>query len=53
MKYVLVITFCSFLTQECPIQFYDDTIYQDWSSCMKAGMEKSGGLRFRPNFWFE
>jgi hypothetical protein len=44
MKYVLVITFCSFLTQECPIQFYDDTIYQDWSSCMKAGIEKSSGL---------
>ena len=44
MKYILVITFCSFLTSECPIQFYDDTLYQDWSSCMEGGIEKSGGL---------
>ena len=41
---MLVVTFCSFLTGECPVQFYDDTIYEDWSSCMKSGIEKSKGI---------
>ena len=41
---MLVVTFCSFLTGECPVQFYDDKIYNDWSSCMKEGINKSQSL---------
>ena len=44
MKFLLVVTFCSFLTSECPIQFHDDTLYEDWSSCMKEGINKSKSL---------
>ena len=44
MKFMLVVTFCSFLTGECPVQFYDDKIYNDWSSCMKQGIEKSKAI---------
>ena len=44
MKFMLVVTFCSFLTGECPVQFYDDKIYNDWSSCMKEGINKSQSL---------
>ena len=41
---MLVVTFCSFLTGECPVQFYDDSIYENWSSCMKEGISKSKDL---------
>ena len=41
MKFMLVVTLCSFVSGECPIQFNDDTFYKDWSSCMKSGIEKS------------
>ena len=44
MKFMLVVTFCSFLTGECPVQFYDDSIYENWSSCMKEGISKSKDL---------
>ena len=44
MKYILVISFCSFMSGECPVQFYDDTHYNSWSSCMKAGIKKTGGM---------
>ena len=40
MKFMLVVTFCSFLTGECPVQFYDDSIHENWSSCMKEGISK-------------
>ena len=33
--------FLFFSAGECPIQFYDATIYQDWSSCMKEVINKS------------
>ena len=41
---MLVVTFCSFLTGECPVQFYDDSIHKNWSSCMKEGISKSKDL---------
>ena len=41
---MLVVTFCSFITGECPVQFYDNKLYQDWSSCMKEGINKSQSL---------
>jgi len=44
MKYLLVVTFCSFMSGDCPIEFHDETIYNDWSSCMKSGIEKSKGI---------
>ncbi len=44
MKFMLVVTFCSFLTGECPVQFYDDSIHENWSSCMKEGISKSKDL---------
>ena len=44
MKFMLVITLCSFISSECPVQFQDDKFYDDWSSCMKSGIIKSKGF---------
>jgi len=41
MKYILIVIMCGYVDKFCadPVSFAD--VYNDWSKCMVAGMEKS------------
>ena len=41
MKYVLIVTICSFLDNKCPLEMTSNELFNDWSSCMKKGLEVS------------